>query len=315
MRVVLSEPARAGHAVHDARLLVPVHRPELEQPQRQLAVGAPAGVEDQVVHRAVHRLEVVVLARLDDGAVVVEHLVQVDRRVHSLAVPVEVAGRLEQLPLGDVRGVDERVAALDVLAPGVVLHLVADDAALGVEHRKPGADLVREGEEVELGAETTVVAPFGLGEPVEVGQHLVLGRPGGAVDTLQLVVLLAASPVGGRAAHEPDPVADEPGAGQVRAAAEVLPDHGLALASGTADVVVDRQLAGTDLDGGPVVVARAALEPDELELVRLVRELCARLVLGYDTTTEGLTLLDDARHGLVELLQVLGVKGVSTSKS
>ena len=42
VRVVLGEAARPGEAVHDAGLLVPVHRAELEQPQRQLAVGAAA---------------------------------------------------------------------------------------------------------------------------------------------------------------------------------------------------------------------------------------------------------------------------------
>ncbi|MPM33813.1 hypothetical protein SDC9_80394 [bioreactor metagenome] len=42
VRVVLGEAAGPGEAVHDTGLLVAVHRAELEQPQRQLAVGAPA---------------------------------------------------------------------------------------------------------------------------------------------------------------------------------------------------------------------------------------------------------------------------------
>ena len=58
VRVVHLEPAHPGQAVHDAGLLVAVHVPELEQPQRQLAVGPAARAVDQVVHRAVHRLEV-----------------------------------------------------------------------------------------------------------------------------------------------------------------------------------------------------------------------------------------------------------------
>ena len=59
VRVVLGQATHPGQAVDDAGLLVPVHRAELEEPQRQLAVGPPARPEDQVVHRAVHGLEVV----------------------------------------------------------------------------------------------------------------------------------------------------------------------------------------------------------------------------------------------------------------
>ena len=62
VRVVLRHAADAGEPVHDAGLLVAVDGAELEQPQRQLAVGPPARPVDQVVHRAVHRLEVVVHA-------------------------------------------------------------------------------------------------------------------------------------------------------------------------------------------------------------------------------------------------------------
>ena len=61
---------------------------------------------------------------------------------------------------------------------------------LGWKTARPGAELVGEAREVELGAELAVVALLGLGEPVEVGLELVLGRPRGAVDALQLRVLL-----------------------------------------------------------------------------------------------------------------------------
>ena len=45
VRVVLGQAAGPGQPVHDAGLLVPVHGAELEQPQRQLAVGPAAGGE------------------------------------------------------------------------------------------------------------------------------------------------------------------------------------------------------------------------------------------------------------------------------
>src|SRR5699024_5913874 len=101
-------------------------------------------------------------------------------------------------------------------------------------------------------------AALGLGDALLVGLELLLAGPGGAVDALQLGVLLAAPPVGGRRAGEREPVADEPGAGQVGPAAQVLPGD----LSPAADVVVDGQLAGADLHRGTLgdVLGAAALE-------------------------------------------------------
>ena len=76
------------------------------------------------------------------------------------------------------------------------------------------------------------------------------------------------------------------------------------------DVVVDGELGAADLDGLALLELRGAalvpLEPDELELVRLVREFGARLVVGHHATHEALALSDDAGHLLVERLEVLG---------
>ena len=139
-------PAHPGQAVHDAGLLVAVDRAELEQPQRQLAVGPPARPEDEVVHRAVHRLEAV-LGALD-----------VHGREHALGVVGQVARGVEQPVLGDVRGADVLEALLDVPAADVVLHLALDHAALGVEDGQARPELVGEAEQVLLGAELAVVA-------------------------------------------------------------------------------------------------------------------------------------------------------------
>ena len=118
-----------------AGFLIAVHRAELEEPQRQFAVGATAGPEDQVVHRAVHRFEVVVLAGLAQGAVLGVLGVDVHGREHAVGVPLQVAGSDVELFFSDVWGVDELVAGLDVFAPGVLLQLAAHDAALGMENR------------------------------------------------------------------------------------------------------------------------------------------------------------------------------------
>ena len=59
---------------------------------------------------------------------------------------------------------------------------------------RPRRDVV-EAEQVELDAQTSVVAFLGLLAPPEVRVEVLLGRPGGAVDALQHRPLLVAAPV------------------------------------------------------------------------------------------------------------------------
>ena len=49
--------------------------------------------------------------------------------------------------------------------------------------------------ELELAAQFAVVAPLGLSQALEVRGQVVLGEPGGAIDALQLLVALVATPV------------------------------------------------------------------------------------------------------------------------
>ncbi len=170
-----------------------------------------------------------------------------------------------------------------------------------------------------------MVALLGLGQPLHVRSQILFARPRGAVDPLELRVLLRAAPVCGGAARELERVADQLGVGQVRAAAQVLPRQ---LAAPPV-VVVDRQLATADLPGGaldcveattvgPRVcplsgvgrrVTLAALQLDELELVRLVGQLGVGVVVGRHSTREGLTLVDDLLHRPFERFEVVGRKG------
>ena len=144
-----------------------------------------------------------------------------------------------------------------------------------------------------------MVAPLGLGQPVEVLLLGLPGLPGGAVDALELRVLLITSPVRACHAHQLER-RDVPGRRQMRAATQVLPGR-LAVAP---EVVVDGQLAATDLDRR-ILPCRATLEADELELVRLASELRTRLLLGDRTPSERLALLDDLLHSLFDLLQIV----------
>src|SRR5690606_28366788 len=125
---------------------------------------------------------------------------------------------------------------------------------------------------------------------------------GGAVNALQLLVLLVTAPVGGGAAHQLER-RDALGGRQVRTAAQVAPGHRAV----TLEVVVDRQSALADLDARTLgSVSRLGLQSDELELVGLVGELLAGGVVADLAAVELLTLLDDLAHAGLDLVEVLG---------
>ena len=82
------------------------------------------------------------------------------------------------------------------------------------------------------------------------------------------------------------------------------------------EVVVHGQLRAADLDVGALgCSAGAALEADQLELVRLVRELGLRVGVADLPAGEVLPGADDLLHLLLEGLRSSGVKGRSGSKS
>jgi hypothetical protein len=56
--------------------------------------------------------------------------------------------------------------------------------------------------------------------------------------------------------------------------------------------------------------ASPALHPDQLELVRLGRELRSCLVVGYHPAAESLTLLDDLAHLLFERFKIFGAERI-----
>ncbi len=214
---------------------------------------------------------------------------------------------MEQPLLRDVRGADVLEPLLDVALPDVVLHHPLDDAALGVEDREAGPELVGEGVQVEVAAQLAVVALLGLLEAMEVRLQRLLGLPGGAVDALELLVLLVATPVRRGGAHQlerRDPLRGR----QVRATAQVGPRH-LAVA---ADVVVDGQAVAAHLDArafGGIVPVTGTLEPDQLDLVGLLLQLRDRVMVGDRAPRELLALLDDLAHPGLDLLEVLRLEG------
>ena len=91
--------------------------------------------------------------------------------------------------------VDKLVATLFVSLARVVLHDPADDPTLWMEDRQAGANLVREAKQVKLDTKLAVVTTSSLFEPGHVGLKLLRARPGGAINALQLLVLLVATPI------------------------------------------------------------------------------------------------------------------------
>ena len=300
MRVVLGEPTHTSQPVHDSGFLVAVVVAQFVEPQRQVSVGAPPGAEDEIVHRAVHGLEVVLLAGLGDVALGVTLLVGEHRGEHRVRVVRQVPRGVEETALGDLGGVDEVESGSQVALGDVVLDDVAQDATLGVEQDEPRTDLLGEGVEIEFGTELAVITPGGLGHAGLVGDEIRLGCPGRAVDALQLVVGLVALPVGGRRLRQGEAVAQILGGGHVRAPAEILPGRRPV----PPDVVIDGEFGSPDLHRRTLGLM-VALGADEFEFVRLVGELDAGLLLGRHTTHEALVLLDDALHALLEILHDL----------
>ena len=125
----------------------------------------------------------------------------------------------------------------------------------------------------------------------------LLRLPRGAVDALQAGVVLVAAPVGGRAAGQLER-RDVSRRRDMRPTAQISP---FPFAGAGIEVVVGGQLVAADLHD----IGVAGLVVDELELVRLVRKLFARLVFGLvDPPREQLAFFDDLAHALLQRLEI-----------
>ncbi len=106
-----------------------------------------------------------------------------------------VAGDLPQLAAHDVRREDHIVAAADAFVAHPVFHRLADQAALGMPEDQARARDLLDGEQVELLAQHAMIARLDLFQPLEVRVEILRVEEGGAIDALQLLVLLIAQPV------------------------------------------------------------------------------------------------------------------------
>ena len=189
-----------------------------------------------------------------------------------------------------MRREDLLVAGLEEALGDEVLELLADDGAVRGPEDEALADLLVDMEELQFLAQLPVVALLGF---LGAGHGLlkfVLGRVGGAIDALQLLVLLVAAVVG---------------------AGDVQQFEGLHL-RGVADVG-----AGAEVDEFAVLIKRDGLAGgDVAETADLVGVLAAfadqllGFLAGALEALELLVLLGDAAHLLLDLHEVLGRESV-----
>ncbi len=274
VRVVLGKAADAQQPVHDSGALVTIDGAQLAQPHRQIAIRAQRVHVNQDVPRAVHGLEAVV------------GVVELHRGKHVLLVEALVPGDLPQVHAHHVRRIDERIPATQVLVAHPVLHRLADDAALGMPENQPRPGQFLDGEQVELLAQYAVVALLRLLDLLQVLVEVFLAEERGAVDALELRVLLVAQPVGAGDAGQLERL-DLAGGRNVRPAAEVHELAGL----------VERDF---------FVGLGELLDEVTLHEVTLALELLQPFRAGDELARVGLVALRDLLHLFFDSCQVLG---------
>ena len=142
--------------------------------KRQVAIALQAILEDLNMAGAVHRLAA-------------EHaLVRGLGDEHVLAELLPMAGLLPELALHHVGRVHLDIAVGFLAAAHIADERLEQRPALRMpEHR--ARRLFLEMEQVHLAAEPAVIALLGLLKLMEIGGKLLLRRPGGAVDALQML--------------------------------------------------------------------------------------------------------------------------------
>src|SRR5450759_294455 len=268
--VVLRETPHAQQAVQLPRALVAINGAELEVPEGELVVASRARFVNVDMGGAVHRLDAI------GGAVDLEE-------VHGV-LHVEVPAGLPDLAAHYVGRNDQLVVAPGVLDLEEVFHHRAQYRAVGVIDDQPGADLLADGEQLELRAQAPVVPALRFLAQPEVFLQRRLAVKRRPVYALQHLPRLVATPVGPGDGKELERFYLS-GGGQVRPPAEV---DELALLVEGDDLVSDVF--------------------DELDLVGLVTvlEQRQRLGLGDLAARDRQVLLDDPRHLLLDRGQVVG---------
>ena len=131
-----------------------------------------------------------------------------------------VARPLVQFHLGQVGRIHVLIAGGAFLFEDVLFQQPAHGRAFGQPERQARAHGLIHREQFEFFAQPPVVAPLGFLQPVQVLVQFLLGEEGGAVDALQLLVVLVAFPIGAGDGEQLEGF-DLRGVGHVRPAAEI----------------------------------------------------------------------------------------------
>ena len=158
---------------------------------------------------------------------------------------------------------------------------------MGCQKIVPGPFLL-EMEQVHLAAETAMVAALGLLDLLDIGVQILLLGEGRGVDALEHGVIGIAAPIGARHLHQLEGVADFPGRGHVRAAAEVEP----------VALLVDRDF----------LVGGNGVDQFDFEGLAMGLEPGLGLIAGPFLAHDGFVGGDDLAHLLFDRREIVGRK-------
>src|ERR1700693_2877371 len=119
-----------------------------------------------------------------------------------------------------MRGIDQRVAARQVLIAHPVLDQLAYEAALGMKEDQPRPGELLNAEQIQLLAQLAMIALLGLLHAFQVFGQLLFREVGRAVNALEFRVMLVALPVRARDGEQLERL-DSRRSGNVRPTAEV----------------------------------------------------------------------------------------------
>src|SRR5262245_42306020 len=114
---------------------------------------------------------------------------------HIFLIPAEMAARLPELNAPYMRRIHQVIAAAQVLLTPEVLNQIADHCPFGMPEHQPRSHHLVNREQVQLAAQHTMIPLTRFFQLVQILLQHLLRRPGGAVDALQHLLMLIASPI------------------------------------------------------------------------------------------------------------------------
>src|SRR5712692_501061 len=183
MRIVNREPAHAHQAVQSARQFRAIDGAHFRVALRQVAIRSLLRFVYADVHRAIHRL------KTELG------FFELGRREHRVAVVLLMTTQLPKLALRDVRSVNKTVVALDQFFAQVIVHLLADDAALRMPEDQALPVLLLNRKQIEFATQPAMIALLSFFALFQPRLEFLRREERRAVDALHLRSLSVAFPV------------------------------------------------------------------------------------------------------------------------